>query len=583
MDYSIPFRTFASDYEMTMKQTLMKRLLTTMTMMGLVLGAWAQAFDNLPDPIEDVNKVVDNTPDSIAKALMSRPKPGSTRKGSQPVLFLVGNSTMRNGTLGNGNNGQWGWGYYFPKYFNAEKIAVENQALGGMSTRTFYTDLWPAVREALKPGDWVIVSIGHNDNGEFFDQKRARAVIPGIDPDTCYVGFNQRTQKQDTVYSYGTYLRRYINEAREKGANTVLMSLTPRNAYDDNGKIVRKPQTEWARAIANEMDVPFVDLNEISGKKLDSFSHWKVDYHFLGDKIHTSKFGAELNAESAAMGIFESNNPQLKTLKKMMAMDIPVRYITTNGLPRVFFTGDSTVKNADKDDDGMWGWASQASTVFDESKITLINAARAGRSTRTFIKEGLWDRVYKSLQPGDFVTIEFGHNDICPITDAKGRGVIASAKDTLHVYKMDNGSYEVVYSFGWYLKKMIDDCREKGATPILVSLTPRNEWPNGKIERRDGSYGKWYREVVEETGVEFVDLHNISADFLDKKFAKKRLSKDKEKAKAQVAQIKEKAGAVYFKKDHTHTSKLGAQMNAQSFAKGLHQNHSELAKYLKKK
>ena len=559
----------------------MKRLLTTMTMMGLVLGAWAQAFDNLPDPIEDVNKVIDNTPDSIAKALMSRPKPGSTRKGSQPVLFLVGNSTMRNGTLGNGNNGQWGWGYYFPKYFNAEKIAVENQALGGMSTRTFYTDLWPAVREALKPGDWVIVSIGHNDNGEFFDKKRARAVIPGIDPDTCYVGFNQRTQKQDTVYSYGTYLRKYIKEIRAKGANPILMSLTPRNAYDDNGKIVRKPQTEWARAIANEMDVPFVDLNEISGKKLDSFSHWKVDYHFLGDKIHTSKFGAELNAESAAMGIFESNNPQLKTLKKMMAMDIPWKYITTNGLPRVFFTGDSTVKNADKDDDGMWGWASQASTVFDETKITLINAARAGRSTRTFIKEGLWDRVYKSLQPGDFVTIEFGHNDICPITDAKGRGVIASAKDTLHVYKMDNGSYEVVYSFGWYLKKMIDDCREKGATPILVSLTPRNEWPNGKIERRDGSYGKWYREVVEETGVEFVDLHNISADFLDKKFAKKRLSKDKEKAKAQVAQIKEKAGAKYFKKDHTHTSKLGAQMNAQSFAKGLRQNHSELAKYLK--
>ena len=560
----------------------MKRLLTTMTMMGLVLGAWAQAFDNLPDPIEDVNKVVDNTPDSIAKALMSRPKPGSTRKGSQPVMFLVGNSTMRNGTLGNGNNGQWGWGYYFPKYFNAEKIAVENQALGGMSTRTFYTDLWPAVREALKPGDWVIVSIGHNDNGEFFDQKRARAVIPGIDPDTCYVGFNQRTQKQDTVYSYGTYLRKYINEARAKGANPILMSLTPRNAYDDNGKIVRKPQTEWARAIAAEADVPFVDLNEISGKKLDSFSHWKVDYHFLGDKIHTSKFGAELNAESAAMGIFESNNPQLKTLKKMMAMDIPWKYITTNGLPRVFFTGDSTVKNADKDDDGMWGWASQASTVFDESKITLINAARAGRSTRTFIKEGLWDRVYKSLQPGDFVTIEFGHNDICPITDAKGRGVIASAKDTLHVYQMDNGSYEVVYSFGWYLKKMIDDCREKGATPILVSLTPRNEWPNGKIERRDGSYGKWYREVVEETGVEFVDLHNISADFLDKKFAKKKLSKDKEKAKAQVAQIKEKAGAVYFKKDHTHTSKLGAQMNAQSFAKGLKANKSPLAQYLKK-
>ena len=88
--------------------------------------------------------------------------------------------------------------------------------------------------------------------------------------------------------------------------------------------------------------------------------------------------------------------------------------------------------------------------------------------------------------------------------------------------------------------------------------------------------------MVKETGVEFIDLHNLSADFLDKKFALKRLSDDKEKAKAQVAQVKEKAG-VYFKKDHTHASKMGAQMNAQSFAKGLKANGSELAKYLKKK
>ena len=561
----------------------MKRLLSTIAAAGLALGVGAQGFDNLPDPIEDVNKVVDNTPDSIAKALMSRPAPGRTRKGEQPALFLVGNSTMRNGTLGNGNNGQWGWGYYFPKYFNAQKIAVENQALGGMSTRTFYTDLWPAIRQALKPGDWVIVSIGHNDNGEFFDQKRARAVIPGVDPDTCYVGFNQRTQKQDTVYSYGTYLRKYISEIRAKGANPILMSLTPRDAFDDKGKIVRKAQTEWAAYVAAVEGVPFVDLNEISGAKLDSYSRWKQQYHFLGDKIHTSKFGAEMNARSAAEGLWESNNPQLLPLKAMMQGVVGDNYNDRRekGKPVVFFTGDSTVKNADKEEDGMWGWASQAQTVFDESKITLVNAARAGRSTRSFIREGLWEKVYNSLQPGDFVTIQFGHNDICPITDAKARGVIAESKDTLHVYRLDNGTYEVVYSFGWYLKKMIDDCREKGATPILVSLTPRNEWPGGKIERRDDSYGKWYREVVKETGVEFVDLHNISADFLDKKYAKKRLSDDKEKAKAEMAQIKEKAG-LYFKKDHTHASKLGAQMNAKSFAKGLKANGSTLAKYLKK-
>ena len=557
-----------------------------MTVLTLCLmQAYGQAFDNLPDPIEDVNKVVDNTPDSIAKALMSRPQPGSTRKGANPVLFLIGNSTMRNGTKGNGSNGQWGWGYFANKYFDENKITVENQALGGMSTRTFYTDLWPAVRDALKPGDWVIVSIGHNDNGEFFDQRRARAVIPGVDPDTCYIGFNERTQRQDTVYSYGHYLRLYINDIRARGASPILMSLTPRDARDEEtGKIVRKPQTEWAAYIAAVEGVPFVDLNEISGAKLDSYSEWKQHYHFLGDKIHTSKFGAEMNALSAAEGLWQSHNPQLKPLQAMMR-GVPARTKAVKreeGKPVVFFTGDSTVKNSDKDDNGMWGWASQASTVFDESKITLFNAGRAGRSTRSFIREGLWDEVYNSLQPGDFVTIQFGHNDICPITDQKARGVIPGTADTLHVFHVDNDTYEVVYSFGWYLRKMIDDVREKGATPILVSLTPRNEWPGGKIERRDGTYGKWYREVVAETGVDFIDMHNISADFLDKKFSMKRLSPDKEKAKAEVTAIKEKAGATYFKQDHTHTSKLGAQMNAQSFAKGLRDAHHELAKYLKK-
>ena len=565
----------------------MTRRLLTAAFAALTLQAAAQGFDNLPDPIEDVNKVVDNTPDSIAKALMSRPKPGSTRVGSNPVLFLVGNSTMRNGTLGNGNNGQWGWGYYFSQYFNANKITVENQALGGMSTRTFYTDLWPAVRDALKPGDWVIVSIGHNDNGEFFDQRRARAVIPGVDPDTCYIGYNQRTGRQDTVYSYGSYLRRYILETRSRGAHPILMSLTPRDAYDEKtGKVVRKPQTEWAAYVAATEGIPFVDLNEISGRKLDSYSPWKRKYHFFGDKIHTSKFGAEMNARSAAEGLWCSHDALLHPLRQMMQhvqlATKPVR--REQGKPVLFFTGDSTVKNADNDDDGMWGWASQAATVFDEQKITLFNAARAGRSTRSFLREGLWDEVYNSLQPGDFVTIQFGHNDICPITDQKARGVIPGTRDTCHVYKMDNGQYEVVYSFGWYLKKFIDDVREKGATPILVSLTPRNEWPGGRVERRDDSYGRWYREVVAETGVEFIDMHNLSADFLDKKFSKPLSDKenaDKELQKAAIAKIKEKAGR-YFKKDHTHASKLGAQMNAQSMAKGLRQANSPLAQYLRK-
>ena len=550
----------------------MKKLLSAIAILTATTGAWAQNFDNLPDPVEDVNKVVDNTPDSIAKALMSRPEPGSTRKGNNPVLFLVGNSTMRNGTKGDGSNGQWGWGFYASKYFNANKISVENQALGGMSTRTFYNKLWPMVRTALKPGDWVIISIGHNDNGPY-NEGRARAVIPGVGNDSLNVTIKE-TGEKETVYTYGGYLRKYIAECRAKGANPILMSLTPRDAYDEKtGKIVRKPQTEWAAYVAAEEGVPFVDLNEISGAKLDGFSKWKEKYHFFGDHIHTSAWGAEMNARSAAEGIAESHNPDLKPLQNMLiGVELPVVDVKREkGKPVVFITGDSTVKNKDKDKDDMWGWGSQAGTIFDAKKVTWVNEAMAGRSTRSYIREGRWEKIYNTLQPGDFVLLQFGHNDICPINDKKERGVIPGTADTCHVYKMEkDGRFEVVYSFGWYLKKMIDDCREKGATPILVSLTPRNEWPNGKIERRNGSYGKWYREIVAETGVDFLDLHNISADFLDKKFA----SKSEEKSK--------KAASKYFKKDHTHTSLIGARMNAQSIAKGLRAIHSKLADGLKK-
>ena len=551
----------------------MKKLLTTMILLAAhVVAVNAQTFDNLPTPVTEEN-VIDNTPDSIAKALMNRPAPGSTRQGENPVLFLIGNSTMRNGTMGNGSNGQWGWGFFANKYFDGRKISVENQALGGMSTRNFYTDLWPAVRDALKPGDWVIVSIGHNDHADFFDAKRARGVIDGVAEDTLITGFNLRKQVPDTVYSYGHYLRCYIRDIRQKGANPILMSLTPRDAYDQKGFIVRKPQTQWAAYVAATEGVPFVDLNEISGAKLDGFSHWKEQYHFFGDHIHTSAYGAELNARSAAEGIYHSSNPQLKPLQAMMVnVDLPAYGEgREQGKPMVFITGDSTVKNKDKDADGMWGWGSQAGIIFDPAKITWENVAMAGRSTRSYIREGRWEKVYNALQPGDFVLIQFGHNDICPINDQKERGVIPGTADTCHVYKMEkDGRYELVYSFGWYLKKMIDDTREKGATPILLSLTPRNEWPGGKCERRNDSYGKWYREVVEQTGVAFVDVHNISADFLDKKFASKDAVKSKEKA------------SKYFNHDHTHTSLLGAQMNARSVARGLRDIHSPLADYLKK-
>lgn len=547
-------------------------------------------------PMEDVNKVVDLTLDSLEKVKTARPQAGSSRVDNHPVLFLVGNSTMRTGTKGNGDNGQWGWGFYAHHYFDEGRITVENQALGGTSSRTFYTQLWPDVKKGIRPGDWVVIELGHNDNGPF-DSGRCRATIKGTSAtDSLVVTLKEGPHKGEveTVYSYGEYMRRFVREVRALGAHPILMSLTPRKRLaplsssngDTNAKSTASKGTEapsgatggnwvpvrvadsfggWARQIAEEMNVPFVDLNEISASKYDAMSSWKLNYHFYLDNIHTSKFGAELNARSAAEGIMACQHPELKPLQAMMKnLALPTTGVKREkGKPVVFITGDSTVKNTDRDSTGMWGWGSQADRIFDADKITWINCAQAGRSCRTYLREGRWEKVYNDLQPGDFVLIQFGHNDIGELHRGKHRGEIPGVADTSCVSRVvlkDEAYNEVVYSFGWYLKKMIDDCRQKGATPIIVSLTPRNEWKDGRIERRNDSYGRWYREVATETGCDFVDLHNITADALES--------------------IGQEAAKSYYNKDHTHTSLYGAQLNALGIAIGLRRANSKLAEYL---
>ena len=540
---------------------------------------------------KDINGVRDVTLDSLEKANQVRPVSGSSRKGDNPVLFLVGNSTMRNGTLGNGNNGQWGWGYFEHLFFDSSKITVENHALGGTSPRTFYNKLWKPVLDGVRPGDYVVFELGHNDNGPI-DENRARSSYKSpksnggqydkfLIEDSTVVTIKE-DGRQETVYTFGGYIRRFVNETRAKGAVPILLTLTPRKAYeqDDTNRVDRKLTsfTPWIKAMAEELHTPFIDLNDISATKLETYGKHKAAYHFFGDKIHSSAFGARMNAASFAEGLDACTHAEVAWLRTCLLQDkvhpqsilvthpqwVVVQPKKADGKkrPRIFLAGDSTGKNADKDPNGMWGWGSQAQTIFNEKKCIFVNCAKAGRSTRTFLNEGRWDEIYNSLQPGDFVLIQFGHNDMSGIDKPKFRGVIPVAEDTCHVYKMeDDGRYEVVYSFGWYLKKFIEDTREKGATPILLSLTPRNEWPKGKVERRNEFFGRLYRQVAEETGCDFIDIHNITADALDE-------------------MGREKAAAM-FNHDHTHTSLDGARLNCQSLAKGLKAAKHPLRKYLK--
>jgi lysophospholipase L1-like esterase len=530
-------------------------------------GAGVNAQNQVASPMKDVNQVVDNTLDSLNIARSARPVAGSSRKGDNPVLFLVGNSTMRTGTLGNGNNGQWGWGFFAHEYFDEDKITVENHALGGTSSRTFYNRLWPDVLKGIRKGDWVVIELGHNDNGPY-DSGRARASIPGIGKDSLHVTIKE-TGVEETVYTYGEYMRRFIKDVKSRGAHPILMSLTPRNAWDDADSTVitrvNKTYGLWAKQVAKKEGIPFIDLNEISARKFETFGKEKVKYMFYIDRIHTSTFGAHVNAASAAEGIRNYKGLALAKYLKPVEKDTITGATRRKGCPMLFTIGDSTVKNNDKEEDGMWGWGSVIAELFDTDRITVENHAKAGRSARTFLDEGRWDKVYNAIQPGDYVIMQFGHNDAGDINTGKARAELPGSGDESKVFRMEaTGNYQVIYTFGWYLRKFIMDVKEKGGIPIVLSHTPRNKFDNGEIERNTSSFGKWTREAAERAGAYYIDLNKISGDKLEKIGQNEGL----------------RAVGEYFNHDHTHSSLKGARMNAQSIVEGLKDSDCTLKEYI---
>ncbi len=220
-----------------------------------------------------------------------------------PTLFIIGDSTVRNGQ-GDGNNGQWGWGDIVGRYFDPTKINVVNWALGGRSSRTFITEgHWDQLLELLKRGDVVLIQFGHNDGGALNDSSRARGSIRGVGDESEEID-NLLTKKHETVHTYGWYLRKYIQDSKTKGATPIVCSLIPRKIWKQ-GKIQRNSgdYAGWAAEIARAEQVPFIDLNEIIAARYDAMGPEKVDPLFGDEHTHTTRAGAELNAECVIAGL----------------------------------------------------------------------------------------------------------------------------------------------------------------------------------------------------------------------------------------------------------------------------------------
>lgn len=263
----------------------------------------------------------------------------------------------------------------------------------------------------------------------------------------------------------------------------------------------------------------------------------------------------------------QSQNIPTTPKQTSVATDAPLN----PALPTVFIVGDSTARNQ-----ADLGWGDHFAHYFDTSRINVANRARAGRSSRSYYNEGLWDKVLSEMKAGDYVVIQMGHNDGGgdPSKDPKSRGSVKGIGDDtmdLPIKKpfetgpLAGKATETVHTYGWYLRKYIDDARAKGAHPILLTVTIRNIWhtgPDGKQHiERDMGYRDYEYQVAAQEKIPVIDMATVEADRLE-------------------ALGPEKTAAL-FPIDHTHTSPEGAEKNAESVVIALQEAHSPLAAYLK--
>ena len=265
------------------------------------------------EPARAVTPTASTTPDNVSAASTSntstrRPLPVPADP-ALPSLFLIGDSTVRNGQ-GDGSNGQWGWGEPLAAYFDQAKINVVNRAVGGLSSRTYFNNQWNDTKAMIKAGDVVIMQFGHNDASPVNDDSRARGTLRGAGEETEAID-NALTKKHEVVHTYGWYLRQFIADIKAKGATPIVCSPIPRKSFTD-GKTNRNAETYggWAAEVARAEQVPFINLNEIIARKYDEMGPEKVEKLFGDAHTHTNLTGAELNAASVVAGLKAlPNNP----------------------------------------------------------------------------------------------------------------------------------------------------------------------------------------------------------------------------------------------------------------------------------
>lgn len=203
---------------------------------------------------------------------------------------------------------------------------------------------------------------------------------------------------------------------------------------------------------------------------------------------------------------------------------------------KIFLAGDSTIAIKDTKAFPETGWG-MPFVQFWDSTVTVVNKAKNGRSTKTFLSEGLWKSIMNEAKEGDYVIIQFGHND--ESIEKKER---YSTPDT---FKMN-------------LHRFIKETKEKKVTPILLTPVSRRKFDkDGKAVATHEQYSALVREVAKETGVLFIDLDEKS------KALYQQFGPEHSKLLFLQLQPGEHPNYPEGKNDNTHFNELGARLIAQ--------------------
>jgi len=458
--------------------------------------------------------------------------------GEHVRIALVGDSTVAEG-------GGWGPGF---RAALSPSVEVLNFAQNGRSSKSYRAEgFWEPVL-AARP-HYVLIQFGHNDN-------------PGKGPD----------RETDPATTYRANLARYLDEARAAGAIPILVTSIIRRNFTPDGKVVSDanvPYVEEVRRLGESRHIPVMDMYARTLEQCERLGRTGCDA--LGattatgtlDTTHLSASGQrDVGAIAAAefMRVVLPASPSIdpKTVPSSRLLPLtrarstfPMPVPRDVRLPSLVLVGDSTVRNGQGDGaGGLWGWGDALSEHFDTSKINVVNRAIGGLSSRTYVTFGHWERVLALLKPGDVLVMQFGHNDASPINDpTRARGTLPGAGDeSSSIDNQMTGEHEDVHTYGWYLRRMIDEARKKGASVIVCSPVPRNQW-NGTAVVRNQTYRTWAEQAAKAGGAAFIDLNGLVA--------------------ARYDAAGRTAVTLFFPGDDTHTSRPGAEFTAAVAATAL--------------